>query len=178
MTDRRQRVADLVGDRGREPAHGGQLELAGAFLHLVQILHQQHAGAGALVGVGQKMPHTHPVFGIGRADLDIALAVGRVAGLSQALEGIGGHGAIDHLLRDGVHGPHPSVGIEHDHALGDLGDHQPVDRHLGTKIGAPAPGERLLGGQPRAQEADHRRQGNPGQADQPGRHGTPPTGER
>ena len=43
LRDRRQRIADLVRDAGRDAAHRGELFLAAARLHVAHVLEEQHA---------------------------------------------------------------------------------------------------------------------------------------
>ena len=61
LRDRRQRVADLVRDAGRDAAHRGELFLAAARLHVAHVLEKQHAELLARLRLAPpREAHAHP----------------------------------------------------------------------------------------------------------------------
>ena len=68
LGDRRERIADLVSDAGRDPAHGSELFLAAAGLHVAHVLEEQHRDllAGARLALaGEAHPHAQRPVRIG-----------------------------------------------------------------------------------------------------------------
>ena len=151
LGDRRERIADLVGDAGRDPAHGGELLLAAARLHVAHVLEEQHADllAGARLALAREAhPHAQRPVRVGRElQRHVAAGLGPGGFGERPLDRVdqrapGRHAAQlerrraahafrrEQAARRRVGGAHLAAAVDHQHAVLHLLDHQAIQRRL------------------------------------------------